>query len=153
VQRAVVDAIEEKKRALIAIFGAVGCGKSCLIARLSIYLKMTAEAAIRKQKEAEAAKKTAKKKPAAATGGAAKGAKKKEVAPALPPAQTRVISCFKSPWDSFRDVLMYVLQEVLGPVAGDPDKEELYRKDAVFRQRLSECDSSKVCWAQAGKFV
>ena len=36
--RAVLDAIEEKKRPVVAVYGPVGCGKSCLLARIVKYM-------------------------------------------------------------------------------------------------------------------
>jgi len=147
--RLVLDAIEEKKRQVVAIFGPAGCGKSCFIARIAAYARTSAAAAYRKLKDdAEAATKKGKKKPAVAAAAAAKPAaagaavKKKEAADVVPPAQTRVLVYFKNPWDSFKDVLLFLAQEVWGPVAAAPPPEkleELRYKDAEMRHKLSVC--------------
>ena len=156
--RAVLDAIEEKKRPVVAVYGPAGCGKSCLLARIVKYMhKVEADKAQKLREEAEAAKSKKKKAvaPKPATGGGGGDKKKKDMGPAMLPAQTCLVSFFVSPWHSLRDCLMFVLQEVLGPVASEqflhqhPDRESIlretvYGKDLEMRQRMSECTDAEV---------
>lgn len=137
-QREVDKALEDKKKPVLVVYGPSGCGKSCFLARVSAKMKTEVAEEIRKRKEeAEAAAKKSKKKPAAAPKPG--GAKKKEATPVLPQAQTRIVSCFKSPWDSLSEVFMFLLQEIWGPVAAETEREELAGKDVEMRKKLTEC--------------
>lgn len=142
----VLEAMEEKKRAAIAVYAPPGAGKTYFMARMAACLRKKYADALAKlhKDEAEAAAKKAKKKPAAAAvskPAPAAGApvKKKEAEPKLPPAQTRVVSFFKSPWHSLKHILLFLMQEVWGPIAATTENEELQGKDLEMRARLTGC--------------